>query len=453
MIAYKEWGYQLYPGVAFEDLASRTEKLGGKARTRDLMLELRDTERDRVIEAKYGRSAVDDVHAQEAAKRVDKEAAETEEREVEDPAKTRYMDVDEEGPPGSSTGEDGGGEGKKRSAEPSSAAMSEQVRERMEVNRRLALERLRSKKAEAGAATAAAAAATAEKDPNRNTADVAGTPEDDAVLMEAMDVDADREGTGVDFEDDEAALAEMEAEEMAGKTRSAKVASVPEAGATLPLSNAAKPAVVNASSTAEDAPATDTVGTDADDKAGGETLAESTERREKTKLVEDARRNAASTDGDDVAPTAVVGSATAGGLPDAPVLSAEHTSDTTAVSSSALGLAADVNTSKSSPSAEGSLTGSTSREEACANRREDSTELALGAGAALEEAAAGDAPQTTAIGGGSCVEETSLSSPKTQRTARGVPFSPLESLFAGTDERAEGQSVAARATLGGLFSD
>ncbi|CAM9226064.1 unnamed protein product, partial [Scytosiphon promiscuus] len=101
MVAYKEWGYQLYPGAAFEDLASRTEKLGGKARTRDLMRELRDTERDRVIEAKYGRAAVEDLRAQEAAKLAAKESKTAaaqedaaEEQEDEELASSRYMEVD-----------------------------------------------------------------------------------------------------------------------------------------------------------------------------------------------------------------------------------------------------------------------------------------------------------------------------------------------------------------------
>ena len=44
---YREWGYQLYPGLAFSDLLNRIEALGSKSRVRNCMENLREKERIR----------------------------------------------------------------------------------------------------------------------------------------------------------------------------------------------------------------------------------------------------------------------------------------------------------------------------------------------------------------------------------------------------------------------
>ena len=46
---YKEWGFQMFPGLAFPDLLSRCETFGHKARTRNCLKGLRDRERDRYV--------------------------------------------------------------------------------------------------------------------------------------------------------------------------------------------------------------------------------------------------------------------------------------------------------------------------------------------------------------------------------------------------------------------
>ncbi|CAM9337708.1 unnamed protein product [Choristocarpus tenellus] len=160
MFNYKEWGYQLNPSLAFEDLTSRIEKLGGKARVRQLMGDLREKERDRYLASNLGPAAVNNVRAFEAAKTASKEVIRTEKKQGKDSVNHRYstegaedyvatqnMLVDE-------AVQQRNGEGD--SAKDLSAAASHtlpyinlqspEVRDRMEKNRRLALERLKRKK-------------------------------------------------------------------------------------------------------------------------------------------------------------------------------------------------------------------------------------------------------------------------------------------------------------------
>lgn len=44
---YKEWAFQLYPGLAFSDLLGRCEVFGSKGKTRSCAVGLRDRERNR----------------------------------------------------------------------------------------------------------------------------------------------------------------------------------------------------------------------------------------------------------------------------------------------------------------------------------------------------------------------------------------------------------------------
>lgn len=229
MVAYKEWGYQLYRALAFEDLASRTEKLGGKGRTREFLRELRDKERDRVLKVEVGKSAKDDVRAEEAANRADqvnsadggdvekqKDSEEVETRL----ANSRYMDVDEEGEGEREHPSDKGpGSRSKFAAAPVVGALSVEVRARMEANRRLALERLRRKKEEAASAlSTSSAGAIVGKSISATplAADIIGkgVTEDDLMHLDAEELNGEPQDN---FEDDEAALAEMEAEEPATK--------------------------------------------------------------------------------------------------------------------------------------------------------------------------------------------------------------------------------------------
>jgi len=46
---YKEWAYQLFPHLAFEDLVDRMQKLSGKARVRQCLEGLREKERERYL--------------------------------------------------------------------------------------------------------------------------------------------------------------------------------------------------------------------------------------------------------------------------------------------------------------------------------------------------------------------------------------------------------------------
>ena len=46
---YKEWAFQLFPGLAFEDLLNATEKFGSKGSVKASIFELRDLERRRYM--------------------------------------------------------------------------------------------------------------------------------------------------------------------------------------------------------------------------------------------------------------------------------------------------------------------------------------------------------------------------------------------------------------------
>ena len=488
MVAYKEWGYQLYPGVAFEDLASRTEKLGGRERTRDLMLDLRNTERDRVIEAKYGSSAVDDAHAKDAAKAAAKEAAAAEKREKEELAKSRYMDVDEERAPpasraeGAEGGEGGGGEGQTTGGASSGGGdgggggggggggvgvVSEDVRERMEVNRRRAMERLRLKKEEAAAAAAAAAAVTAAA-----TVEVGAHDEnDDDPQMDMMDEETGWVG-GDDFEDDEAALAEMQEEEKVVKKATSDPIITPSSSA------AAAPTSADVDSAAE-REAVQQSGESANRVV--DTLLEPTEPAGETMEEAEARDSLFSADGSppSLALDGRDGGA-AGGTP-LSVADAEAASDAkqadgtdgteTMLDAGGGSTNSDVASEKIPPDSGASPARLTERGECSAGDDQVGlTPPASGAemqadGAVVAGTAQANAWTTatvTVTRGGkrkgavdSHVQDTGFSSPgKKLKAAGGVPMSPLGSLFAGTDVPAEGgTAVVVKESLAGLFSD
>jgi len=46
---YREWAFQLHPGLAFPDIVSKCESLGSKGKTRSCILNLRERERTRYI--------------------------------------------------------------------------------------------------------------------------------------------------------------------------------------------------------------------------------------------------------------------------------------------------------------------------------------------------------------------------------------------------------------------
>lgn len=480
MVAYKEWGYQLYPGVAFEDLASRTEKLGGRARTRSLMRELRDTERDRVLEAKYGREAVDDVHAQEVARLAAKEsktaAAEggrAEEREDEELAGRRYaMEVDG----------DGGNEGKSDrpvAAEGSAAAMSDQVRQRIEANRRLALDRLRLKKQEA----AAAAALAAEKENDGGAVATAndGSREVEDLEEGLMDVDGGG-GPGDSFDDDEAALADIEAEEMAARQVSAEASrgknTVAEPG---PAAVSTSPPSTLAVESEETAGAVD------EEQASPEPTIREDEAMEDAGNGASGANTAAAVvadDANDPAPVSVAadgvargeargaGVGCAGSVDEASATCAAAASGGGEPGTTAGEESGDELPPASEPGAPGPGVGR-GQERDGANDEAASlrTTTAAAAAAAGADGITGGAKVDDAVcgggdGGGGAPEPVaakgdeegaSFSSPAKCRAATaaasGLPLAPLGSLFAGTDVSAEGGLAVAREPLGGLFSD
>ena len=49
MNLYREWAFQLHPGLAFTDMVSKCEVLGTKGKTRSCIQNLRDNERTRYI--------------------------------------------------------------------------------------------------------------------------------------------------------------------------------------------------------------------------------------------------------------------------------------------------------------------------------------------------------------------------------------------------------------------
>ncbi len=56
---YRKWALQLYPRLAFEDLAVRVEKLGSTGRMRAFMAELREEERMRYLTEEFGHGISD----------------------------------------------------------------------------------------------------------------------------------------------------------------------------------------------------------------------------------------------------------------------------------------------------------------------------------------------------------------------------------------------------------
>lgn len=482
MVAYKEWGYQLYPGVAFEDLASRTEKLGGKARTRDLMHELRDTERDRVIEARYGREAVENVHAQEAAKLVAKESKaaaaqeeEAEELEDEQLAGSRYMEVDEErGAPASTA--DGGrgdveanGDGGGNDVQ-TSPSLSEQVRQRMEVNRRLALERLRLKKEEAAAALETGDSKSAAGAPVVMPLDADGGD-----LMDLMDVDGGGAGGAEEdqFEDDEAALADMQTEEVMAPTAkspaSAGTAQQADTTAVVPSSTAA--AAVSSSTSlasplAGGSDATAAAVTCSIDSAPAAADPEDVTSAEST-IIHEAAMNDEGVDSggaSDAAATAVISDGTARGAVDSATPSAaDATSGFTAgIDSSEPSRAPESGEPAAAliggeESGRGDDKGDTSMTDVAPGAHVATTADVAAVGGAKVNGASnvgdGDGAAETTVAKGDDSEQVSFSSPVKCRAASGLPLSPLGNLFASTDGPAEGGSAAVRAPLGGLFSD
>ncbi|CAN0146118.1 unnamed protein product [Ectocarpus sp. 6 AP-2014] len=480
MVAYKEWGYQLYPGVAFEDLASRTEKLGGRARTRSLLRELRDTERDRVLEAKYGREAVDDVHAQEAARLAAKEsktaAAEgdrAEEREDEELAGSRYaMEVDG----------DGGDEGKSDrqvAAEGSAAAMSDQVRQRIEANRRLALDRLRLKKQEAAAA-AAAAALVAEKENDGGAVAVPaandGSREVEDLEEDLMDVDGGG-GPGDSFDDDEAALADMEAEEMAARPVAAEALrgknTVAEPGPAAVVTSPPSTLAVESEETAgaldeEQASPERTIREDeAMEDAGSGASCANTAAAVVADDANDPAPVSAAADGVARGGARAAGAGCAGSVDEASAKCAVAAArggepGTTAGEESGGELPPASEPGAPAPGVGGGRERDGANDEAASL---GTTAAAAGAGAngitggaKLDDAVlgggdgGGGAPEPVAANGDE--EGASFSSPaKCKAAASGLPLSPLGSLFAGTDVSAEGGLAVARKPLGGLFSD
>lgn len=440
MIAYKEWGYELFPGLAFEDLACRTEKLGSRLRTRSLVGELREKERDRVIGGKYGPSAVADVHAREAAKVAAKEAAVEEKREDDELAISRYMDVDEEGPGGSTPGGGGGSGGEDKSAgSKAPSGLSAEVRERMEKNRRFALERLRLKKEEVAAAAAATAVA-------ENEAAQAGTPVDDGDDVDMMDVDAGGEGANDNdnFDDDEAALAEMEAEEIAKKPKPSMSTEMPELNVTEPALATATAASAPLSPETDNAAITDSSDILRSTGVDGETLLELSNRADEA--IEGVAGGSCSAAADGAARTSDVGGETARGAEDAVAMSTEGAS------------VAAMNNSAEAVSGEAPAE-PTERKNACpqatlpaaASAEGGPASVLLGSHADAAEGAGRVAARTEGYGS---VAEASFSSPSKCMLAAGAgPLSPLGSLFASVDVPAEGGLATVRAPLGGLFSD
>lgn len=49
LTGYKEWAFQLHPGVSFTDAVGKCEVLGSKSRVRNYMMKMRDKERDRYM--------------------------------------------------------------------------------------------------------------------------------------------------------------------------------------------------------------------------------------------------------------------------------------------------------------------------------------------------------------------------------------------------------------------
>lgn len=49
MDTYKEWAFQLHPGVSTADLFLKCDKLGATSRVKNYMQELRSMERDRYL--------------------------------------------------------------------------------------------------------------------------------------------------------------------------------------------------------------------------------------------------------------------------------------------------------------------------------------------------------------------------------------------------------------------
>lgn len=480
MVAYKEWGYQLFPALAFEDLASRTEKLGGKARVRELMRELRDKERDRMLEAEYGRSAVDSVHAREAAKVATKEAEgsrttegqgqeEQEANKQEQPAESRYMDEDGEGEVSSTPQGSGHGDrvaaGSAAHKAPAAGVLSAEVRERMEANRRLALERLRVRKAEAAAAAAAQKAKYAKAVP-------AGDISEDFDEYDLIDVNGERGdgAAGDDFEHDEAALAEMDAEEPAVKRSKTTTDYPTPATTTGSSSNIIADDTAAASTVAEvsTAAAVTLLGTDSSRADSIEELPVTAGVDANSALLappaEECTGSGTTTTANEEASPIPAGD-------DARAVEACHDKEqnraaTTDASTSSTEIPGGSSTSEAQVHSEvAKPAGSAAREGVSSvnelvktvtrENREEPTPPAKSSastfvGVELSRMDSADSSRVEATVAG----QNFFGSPHRSKAALGgVPMSPLGCMFAGTDTPAEGGSMTVRAPVAGLFAE
>lgn len=460
MVSYKEWGYQLYPSLAFEDLASRTEKLGGKERVRDLMRELRDKERDRVVEAKFGKSAMDDARAQEAADMAEKadgadgdgaQKQKDSEKVEKQLANSRYTDIDGKGGLSSNqgSGQWNGAASKAAAAPPAVGALSAEVRARMEANRRLALERLRRKKEEAVASTAGTVVGKS----TSATLLPADTIDKGVNDHDLMDVDAGvlNGDAGDNFEDDEAALAEMEAEEPATKKSKLSVdtatptTTLVESNNYLSVDKTVAPELPEAPSFTVDTLANSTEKSPVD---GGHDANHDlpTARTDKT-TVSDSTDNELV--GKAIAPTP--GSTDEGSTAMAHPPASESAVGGTTTSTMDIPTANGEQGTHADDAKSGGAV-----EEKAADDSNGCEDKAISNTAESSVSGSVSAAVFGAVKGSVKVVDENLpvGSPQKFKAAVGeVPMSPLGRMLADTDTPAEGGSLAVRAPIAGLFAD
>ncbi|CAM9226139.1 unnamed protein product [Scytosiphon promiscuus] len=344
----------------------------------------------------------------------------------------------------------------------------------MEVNRRLALERLRKKKEEAAAAL--------DKENDHGTTGAAAVPQgdnNDAEVTDPMEVDdGDAGAAGDDVDDDEAALADMEAEAEARAEET-----IMETGADM-SADAAAAAAVAATPPAPTHPAgtNGAVKTALPDKAQAEatSLEKSSERREHEAAGND--NNGASEDVADHAARGVVDRGRQGeagqsvghgasdgdgggdddganrAASDVPGAFGEEDSGSSASPASPPGETAPVEPAcgEERGRAQDQAAGETqkSASEAAAAMQTGETAGGSDSGDPTAGDARGDGDGAAAKASSTRRDEhATFSSPAKGKAGGGLPLSPLGNLFASTDESAEGGTAAARAPLAGLFTD
>lgn len=213
---YKEWGFRLCPTLSFEDLAAKVEVLGAKEIVRGHLVVLREDERDRNVRQKFGDEAVKGVRVLSDAAKAAKLAKKNRQLTWEQFNQGRYDTSDDEAEAGDGTNTTSTTAVPETSG--TSGQMADDVLQRIEENRRKALERLHARRAAAAVdtqtATSSEQSIEAQTTPTQPSRDKNTEEEMEDPALEAMEQERQQQQKSR-YEDEDMFDADEEAELMA----------------------------------------------------------------------------------------------------------------------------------------------------------------------------------------------------------------------------------------------